>query len=261
MNTSDIGKQSPKRPLRGATVQYKDGRTIKPTPLDVDQILADLEASDDEERRAFLCTLAHNLTIEIRLLLFDRPVSESDLDRAYQINESLHQLTSCVHPQHRRSAAGDVQLVHDIIDSSYLYRLESAIGRALSGTAGSTKPAAREPQMHSPLRSGSGDDLPSGDDIQRELLLFIFRSGGDKFNRKPAEIYSPLADIFGLTKEQRSRLRADKEERLWNNSVEWARQKLVEKELLFKEPRGVWRLTESGRRKAERLNGVSDARI
>lgn len=140
MKTGNIAEQSSKRTLRGATVQYEDGRAIKPAPLDVDQILADLEASGDEERRAFLCTLAHNLTVETRVLLFDRPVPEFDLDRAYQINELLHQLTSCVHPRHGRSAAGDAQLVRDIIDGSYLYGLEGAVGRALATAAANLGP-------------------------------------------------------------------------------------------------------------------------
>jgi Mrr N-terminal domain len=253
MKTDDIAEQSPKRTLRGATVQYKDGRTVRPAPLDIDQILADMESSDEEERSAFLCALGHNLTVEIRVLLFDRPVSEVDLDRAYQINESLHQLTSCIHPRYRRSAAGDAQLVRDIIDSSYLYGLEGAVGRALATVAGNLSSLSSNTTTTAKYSTSSDDDLPAYPDVEGELLLFIFRSGGDKFSRKAEEVYAPLADIFGLSHEQRARLRADREESLWNNRVQCARRKLVDAGLMFKGPRGVWRLTENGRRRAEAL--------
>jgi len=124
--------------LRGASVQYKSGRVVTPPPLDLEGLLADFERLDEEARVAFMCVLAHNLTVEIRALLFDRPVSGSDLDRVYQINEILHQLTSCVNPRSRRSAAGDTELVRAIIDDSQLYGLEAQIGRALATAAGST---------------------------------------------------------------------------------------------------------------------------
>jgi hypothetical protein len=132
---TDIDKQPLGRPLRGANVQYADGRIVIAEPLDVERILADLERLDDRERNAFLCVLAHNLTVEIRALLFDRPVSEQNLGRAYQINESLHQLTGCMNPNHHRSAAGDAELVRAIIESSYQYGLDRAIGRAVATAA------------------------------------------------------------------------------------------------------------------------------
>ncbi|HEU0157380.1 MAG TPA: hypothetical protein VFQ82_15010 [Stellaceae bacterium] len=137
-------KQPVRRPLRGASVQYADGRIVVPKPLDVERILADLERLDERERSAFLCVLAHNLTVEIRALLFDRPVSETNVDRAYQINESLHQLTGCVNPRHRRSAADDTELVRAIIESSYLYGLDRAVGRAVATAAGYALAAAKE---------------------------------------------------------------------------------------------------------------------
>jgi hypothetical protein len=139
-----MDRQPTKRPLRGASVQYADGRIVAPEPLDVERILADLERLGDRERSAFLCILAHNLTVEIRALLFDRPVSKKNLDRAYQINESLHQLTSCVNPQHRRSAGSDAELVRAIIESSHLYGLDRAVGRAVATAAGNVMARAKE---------------------------------------------------------------------------------------------------------------------
>jgi hypothetical protein len=125
-----------KRVLRGATAQYSDGRAVKPVPLNSDRILAELERLDDDARRDFLCTFAHGLTVEIRVLLLDRPVLEADLDRVYQINESLHQLTSCANPDSAWPVGDQIALVRAIIDSSDLYGLRSAIGRALAPAAG-----------------------------------------------------------------------------------------------------------------------------
>ncbi|HWB50014.1 MAG TPA: hypothetical protein VG651_12960 [Stellaceae bacterium] len=133
-----------KKPLRGASVQYEDGRIVTPEPLDVEQVLADFERLGERDRMAFLSVLAHDLTVEMRALLFDRPVSQTKLDRACQINEALHQLTSCVNPRHRWSTADEAELVRAIIDSSYVYGLERAVGRALATAVESVMAGARE---------------------------------------------------------------------------------------------------------------------
>lgn len=125
-------------PLRGAQVQYNDGRIATPPPLDVDAVLSRLERQDEAARADFLCAFAHSLTVDIRAMLLDRPVSEADLDRVSRINELLHQLTSCVNPRHRRGASGEAELVRAIVEDAYLYNLESAVGRALATAAGST---------------------------------------------------------------------------------------------------------------------------
>jgi len=138
MSTRRIAKGAAKPVLRGPKVQYPDGRVVTPPPLDLERILADLERLEDSERVAFLCIIAHSLTVDIRALLLDRPVSDRDLDRVNHVNEFLHQLTSCVNPWQRRSASGDAELVRAIIDTSYLYGLEAAAGRALAAAAGNT---------------------------------------------------------------------------------------------------------------------------
>jgi len=138
MSTRRIAKGAAKPVLRGPKVQYPDGRVVTPPPLDLERILADLERLEDSERVAFLCIIAHSLTVDIRALLLDRPVSDRDLDRVNHVNEFLHQLTSCVNPWQRRSASGDAGLVRAIIDTSYLYGLEAAAGRALATAAGNT---------------------------------------------------------------------------------------------------------------------------
>ena len=130
--------------LRGASVQNSDGRVVVPRPLDVGRLLADFGRLDEEARVTFLCVVAHNLTVEIRALLLDRPVPDSDLDRVWQINEILHQITSCVNPRKRRSAVGDMELVSAMIDDAQLYHLEAQIGRALASAAGNTIRAKKQ---------------------------------------------------------------------------------------------------------------------
>ena len=146
MSTRHIAQGTAKPVLRGPKVQYPDGRVVTPPPLDLERILTDLERLEESERVAFLCIVAHSLTVDIRALLLDRPVSDRDLDRISKINEFLHQLTSSVNPQHRRTPSGDAELVRAIVESSYLYGLEAAVGRALATAAGNTiaaqKPAA-----------------------------------------------------------------------------------------------------------------------
>ena len=134
MNTH--GNTVARLPLRGARIQYSDGTVVTPPPLDIEKILEGLQRQDNVIRSAFLCVFAHSLTVDVRAILLDRPVSETDLDRISHINEFLHQLTSCVNPRQRRSATGDVELVRAIIESSYLYELAPAVGRALSTAAG-----------------------------------------------------------------------------------------------------------------------------
>jgi hypothetical protein len=99
--------------------------------------LTDLGQLNERDRAAFLCVIAHDLTVDIRALLIDRPVSDADLKRVWQINEFLHQLTSCVNPRHRRSAEGDVDLLRVIVESACQHGLQAAIGRALANAAGS----------------------------------------------------------------------------------------------------------------------------
>lgn len=252
MSTRDIPQRTSKTPLQSPQVQYPDGTVVTPSPLDVEGILEGLERLNKIDRAAFLCVIAHSLTVDIRALLLDRPVSDQDLARIKKINEFLHQLTSCANPHQRRSASGDAELVRAIIDTSYRYGLEAAIGRALATAARNARPSSSK-LLHAGIRSMSSDDLPPYPDVEKELLLLLFRSGGSKFSRKADEVYSPLADVFGLTQEQRTRLHPDREESAWNNRVQWARRKLVDSGLIFRGPRGVWRLTEIGRRQAEAI--------
>ncbi len=129
--------------LFGPTVQYADGTVAAGRPLDVESILAAFERLDAEARSAFLCVFAHDLTVAIRALLLDRPVPETDLDRAWKINEFLHQLTSCANPLGHWSAPDAGLLIRAIIDTSFERGLEQWIGHALATAAAATIDAKR----------------------------------------------------------------------------------------------------------------------
>jgi hypothetical protein len=130
-------RQRAAKKLYGPTVQYADGSVELGEPLDVEHILSAFERSDSDTRSAFLCAFAHDLTVAIRALLFDRPVPDADLDRVWKINEFLHQLTSCVDPRRRWSAGDEAGLVRSVIETSFSYGLDKWVGHALAIAAGS----------------------------------------------------------------------------------------------------------------------------
>ncbi|HZU88126.1 MAG TPA: hypothetical protein VE993_02605 [Stellaceae bacterium] len=131
------------KPLYGPTVEYADGTIVPGQPLDIERILGAFERLDAEARRAFLCVFAHDLTVAIRAIVFDRPVSDADLDRVQDINESLHQLTSCANPRKPWSAHDQALLLRAIIESSFDRDLDRWIGHALALAAGSTMPSEK----------------------------------------------------------------------------------------------------------------------
>lgn len=105
--------------LRSATTQYASGKVVAPKPFDLEDVLAKYVRLPDETRRAFLSTFSHSLTVDMRAALLDRPISDADAARAWQINEWLHQLTSCFHPQSTRDAAAEAELIRDIATVSF----------------------------------------------------------------------------------------------------------------------------------------------
>ena len=136
MNTSKTADRNAKK-LYGPTVRYADARVVPGQPIDVEHVLARFESSDAEARSAFLCIIAHDLTVAIRSIVFDPPVTEEGLERVKWINESLHRLTSCVNPHKRWSARDEALLIRGIIDDSFTYGFDWAVGSALTAAAGS----------------------------------------------------------------------------------------------------------------------------
>lgn len=131
-------QNSAKKKLYSPTVQYADGTVVAGGPLEIEYILTAFERLDVDARSAFLCVFAHDLTVAVRALLFDRPVPEADLDRVWKINEFMHQLASCANPRGQWSARDGALLVRSIIDTSFERGLDCWIGHALAVAAGNT---------------------------------------------------------------------------------------------------------------------------
>jgi hypothetical protein len=129
-------RHSAARTLYGPTVQDADGKVVRGEPLDVEYVLTKLERLDSSARSAFFCIFAHDLTVAVRSLLLDRPVSEADLDRVSKINEIMHQLTSCAKPRGAWSAGDETLMLRAIIDGSFSYDLDRWVGHALAIAAG-----------------------------------------------------------------------------------------------------------------------------
>jgi hypothetical protein len=110
----------------------------KAKAVDIERILTELESAPNDVRVTFLCILAHDLTVSIRAALLDRPVRDTDADRAYRVNEWLHQLTSCVNPVQRRSPVGDADLVRGIVESAAVWGLQSAVQHGIAIAAGNS---------------------------------------------------------------------------------------------------------------------------
>jgi len=130
--------------LRGPKVQYGDGRIVTPRSFDLEDVLTEFLRLSEDARGDFLGIFSHSLTVDIRIALLDRPVSDADADRAYQVNEWLHQLTSCLTPRQRRGAEGEAQLLRDIAIGSQRIGMEGAIGRAVATAAGNTFTSSKQ---------------------------------------------------------------------------------------------------------------------
>ena len=124
--------------LRGPRVQYASGKIVTPKPFDLDDVLVDYRHLSEDKRRVFLSVLSHSLTVDMRVALLDRPVADVEADRAWQINEWLHHLTSCFNPVSSWGPDGEAELIRNIAIGSFRLGLEGAVGRAVAAAAGNT---------------------------------------------------------------------------------------------------------------------------
>lgn len=124
--------------LHGPKVQYASGEVAAPQPFDLEDVLAGYARLSAEKRRAFLSILAHSLTVDMRVALIDRPISAEDTDRAWQLNEWLHHLTSCFDPGAAWGAEAESELIRSMATGSFRLGLDTAIGRAVATAAGNT---------------------------------------------------------------------------------------------------------------------------
>lgn len=93
--------------------------------------------------------------------------------------------------------------------------------------------------------------IPDYDSLDDGLLWFLYRHGGRDHTLRPRHVYDPLADLFGLTEQERVQpVPGNQAEPLWRNRVRWARQHLATKSFLDPQLRGLWRLTPRGVQRA-----------
>jgi len=69
MNSNDAAKDTARK-LYGPTVEYPDGRVIPGQPVNVEDVLTQFEHLDADARSAFLCIIAHDLTVAVRSIVF-----------------------------------------------------------------------------------------------------------------------------------------------------------------------------------------------
>ena len=83
---------------------------------------------------------------------------------------------------------------------------------------------------------------PSQADVEEALEAELRRRG---VPTKPLDLYDSLADVFGLSKADRERLRTDGQPgRVWWNKVQWARRGLVDRGVIVHRPYRPWALAE-----------------
>jgi restriction system protein len=90
--------------------------------------------------------------------------------------------------------------------------------------------------------------FPKQRDIEVPLLAVIDQLGGEA---KPRDIYPLITERFPelTAEEQEERLESSPSTRKWHNLVQWVRQRLVQSGELDGSTRGVWKITEAGRKR------------
>jgi hypothetical protein len=130
--------------LRGPKVRFASGKVVTPKPFDLDDLLTEYQRLPENKRRVFLSIFSHSLTVDTRVALLDRPVSDMDADRAWQINEWLHHLTSCLNPEASWRPEDEAELIRNIALASFRLDLDGAVGRAAATAAGNTMTPLRK---------------------------------------------------------------------------------------------------------------------
>jgi hypothetical protein len=82
-------------------------------------------------RLGALAVFAHQMTVEIRILLSEGLPDQLTVDRVRAINEFQHQLTSRLHPDESRAPEQDKSMLRDIAADAARCGLTSAIKRGL----------------------------------------------------------------------------------------------------------------------------------
>lgn len=92
--------------------------------------------------------------------------------------------------------------------------------------------------------------IPSQKEIAIPLLHLIQSLGGEV---KPTDVYDELAGYFKLTENEIQEMHPSGYDRIFENRVRWAREKLCQQGFLERSIRGIWKITEKGRKQLARL--------
>jgi len=94
--------------------------------------------------------------------------------------------------------------------------------------------------------------LPTQTELEIPLLRTILRKGGEiNVSKQIEEVLRELADEFNLTQDQRSKMTERGDVSVWYNHIAFTRLRLVHSGDIDNSRRGIWALTEKGRRRAQ----------
>lgn len=91
--------------------------------------------------------------------------------------------------------------------------------------------------------------LPPYNQIELPLLQEVLAAGGEV---RPRDLYPCMRKYFPSITDADMALTLQGGGNLWTNRIQWARQSLVAQDELYREPRGIWRITPKG---AARVKG------
>ena len=96
-------------------------------------------------------------------------------------------------------------------------------------------------------------ELPKASEVELPLLRAILQRGGQiNLKSQGSIILDQLGDEFRLTSHQRQSRTPDSRYTVWSCRIHAAREHLVRKGEMDKSHKGIWALTDKGRRRAER---------
>lgn len=96
--------------------------------------------------------------------------------------------------------------------------------------------------------------LPTHGQIELPLLEVLIALGGKS---KPKAVYPLITGKFPTLTPEDLEIRLKHGERAWHNRIQWVRQRLIENGDMEGPERGVWAITEQGRKRVNNGNGKS----